>query len=269
MSAPPRPIVGVTCIDVSATETRPPRLGQNRAYVDAIVRAGGVPLLIPHLLEPTHLHAAYPEQRARSHLPEAALLRAAYDVVDAVLLPGGEDVDPQYYGEAPHEKCGPPSPARDATELALARWAIAEGKPLLAICRGIQVLNVALGGSLYQDIGAQLPGAGRHDWYPGHPRSLRPHKVVIEPDSRLAALADSPVLAVNSLHHQSVKTVADGLRSVAHAPDGVLEALEAPDHPFAVAVQWHPEELAGSDRRAQRLFDALVEAARATPPALV
>jgi putative glutamine amidotransferase len=201
------------------------------------------------------------------HLSDDTLLRAAYKQVDALLLPGGEDVNPRHYGEPPHEKCGPPSPARDATELALARWAVAEGKPLLAICRGIQVLNVALGGSLYQDIAAQVPGAGRHDWYPDHPRSLRAHDAVLEPDSRLATMVGSASLPVNSLHHQAVKDVAAGLRVVACAPDGVVEALEAAGHPFAMAVQWHPEELAGSDPQAQRLFDALVEAAGATAAA--
>jgi putative glutamine amidotransferase len=131
---------------------------------------------------------------------------------------------------------------------------------LLAICRGIQLLNVALGGSLYQDIAAQIPGAERHDWYPGYPRNRLSHEVAVTPQTRLAALLGDGSLRVNSLHHQALKEVPPGLTVVARAPDGIVEAVEIADHPFALGVQWHPEELAEGDIRAQRLFDALVEA---------
>ena len=134
--------------------------------------------------------------------------------------------------------------------------------PLLAICRGIQVLNVALGGSLFQDIQAQIPGAGRHAWYPDYPRDRLSHTVSLSPESRLSHIAGESPLPVNSLHHQSVKDIAPGLVATGHSPDGVIEAVEAPEHPFAIGVQWHPEELAGSDRRAQRLFETFVEASR-------
>ena len=134
--------------------------------------------------------------------------------------------------------------------------------PILAICRGIQVLNVALGGSLFQDIQAQIPGAERHDWYPNHPRDRLSHTVTISPDTRLAQIAGTTLLPVNSLHHQSVKDVAPGLVETGLSPDEIIEAVEAPDHPFAIGVQWHPEELAGGDARAQRLFDAFVEASK-------
>jgi putative glutamine amidotransferase len=238
------PTIGITCITIAPTaEHRPPRLGQNQTYIQAVSRAGGAPLLIPHLTD-------------------EALLRRVYKRLDGLLLPGGGDIDPVYYGQVALEACGLPSLDRDKTELPLARWAAEEGKPLLAICRGIQVLNVALGGSLYQDIPSQLPEAGRHDWYPDLPRDLRPHKVTIEPGTRLASLLGRGVQGVNSLHHQAADEVAPGLEVTARAEDGIVEALEVKDHPFALGVQWHPEELVGEDARQQGLFEALIEASR-------
>ncbi|MGD8625793.1 MAG: gamma-glutamyl-gamma-aminobutyrate hydrolase family protein [Anaerolineae bacterium] len=238
------PTLGITCITIApGAEHRPPRLGQNQTYIQAISRAGGAPLLIPHLVD-------------------QASLRRVYERLDGLLLPGGEDIDPAHYNQVALEACGTPSPERDETELRLARWAAAEGKPLLAICRGIQVLNVALGGSLYQDIASQLPGAGRHDWYPDLPRDLRPHRVTIEPGTRLASLLGRGEQGVNSLHHQAAENVAPGLEVAARAEDGIVEALEVEGHPFALGVQWHPEELASEDARQQGLFDALVEASR-------
>jgi len=238
------PVIGITCSDIGTEpDQRPPRLGQNQTYLNALIRAGAAPVLIPHLTA-------------------GALLDTVYEGIDGLLLPGGVDVDPAQYGQARHEKCGETSPARDETELTLARRAMADGKPLLAICRGIQVLNVALGGSLYQDIQAQVPGALKHDWYPGYPRDHRPHAVRLAAGTHLARLLGTTSLPVNSLHHQALRETAPGLVAVGHAPDGIVEAAEAPDHPFALAVQWHPEELAASDPRARALFDALVQASQ-------
>ncbi len=246
--------VGITCSMLSSGEgSRPPRLGQNQTYLQAILRASGAPVLIPHLTD-------------------LGLLRTAYERVDALLLPGGGDVAPAYFGQQPHEKCGPPDPDRDAMELALVRWCVEDQKPLLGICRGIQVLNVALGGSLYQDIEALVPGAARHDWYPGQPRDLLAHTVSIPEATSLAAalgldggsprqVPDRSVqLHVNSLHHQAIDELAPGLRIAARAPDGIVEAVEVEGHPFALGVQWHPEELAPKDERAQQLFQALIRA---------
>ncbi len=239
------PVIGIVCGEFQTDEGQsPPRFGQSQTYIQAMLHAGAVPLLIPHLTDLTGL-------------------RRLYERLDGLLLPGGGDVDPVHYGETRHERCGRVTPIRDETELALVRWAAEEGKPLLGICRGIQVLNVALGGNLYQDIEAQLPEAGKHDWYPGYPRDYPAHPVTVAPRSRLAHILGTTFLPVNSLHHQAIKEAAPGLTIVARAPDGIVEGVEGEGHPFLVGVQWHPEELAGNDVRAQRLFAALAEACRA------
>jgi len=235
------PIIGVTC-SIFQVAGRP-RLGQNQTYLDVLVRAGAAPLLIPNLTD-------------------QALLRTVFESMDGLLLSGGDDVDPAHYGETRHEKCGTITPGRDVAELALIPWAMDKGKPILAICRGIQVLNVALGGSLYQDIKAQIPGAHRHDWHRGHPRNYPAHVVEITAQARLAGLLGATSMPVNSLHHQAVKEVALRLIVAGRTPDGIVEAVEAEGHPFAIGVQWHPEELAGSDPRAEGLFDAFVQACR-------
>jgi putative glutamine amidotransferase len=227
--------------DNPPTGLRTPRFSQNQTYVHALARAGAASLLIPHLMDKT-------------------LLRTIYNLVDGLLLPGGGDMDPAYYGESRHEKCDLVSPDRDKVELTLARWAMDDEKPLLAICRGIQVLNVALGGSLYQDIQAQVRGADKHDWHPGYPRDRLSHTLIVTPQTRLAHILGTTSLPVNSLHHQAIKDVAPGLTVAARAPDQIVEAVEAEGHPFAIGVQWHPEELADNDAQAQRIFDALVEA---------
>jgi putative glutamine amidotransferase len=238
------PTIGITCTTFQSDQSqRPPNTGQNQTYVDAVIRAGAAPLLIPNVTDKT-------------------LLRTLYDRLDGLLLSGGGDIDPTYYGESRHEKCGIPSPERDETELALTRWAIDEGMPLLAICRGIQVLNVALGGTLYQDIQAQAPEAERHSWSPGYPRNYIAHPVSVGPQTRLARIVGAGPLAVNSFHHQAIKDVASGLTVTASAPDQIIEAVEANGPAFVVGVQWHPEGLASDDVRAQRLFDALVKACR-------
>jgi len=239
-----QPVIGITCtLFQSRRLSPPPRFGQNAAYVRAVIRAGGAPFLIPSLAD-------------------RALLRVLYERVDGLLLAGGGDIDPARYGEPRHDKCGQIFPDRDEAESTLACWALEEAKPLLAICRGIQIVNVALGGSLYQDIASQLPGAGNHAWYPNYPRDLLPHTVGIERESRLGRILGVTSMPVNSLHHQAVKDLAPGLIVTARAPDRIIEALEVENHTFALGVQWHPEELAESDTRAQRLFDTLVGASQ-------
>jgi putative glutamine amidotransferase len=237
-------VIGITCVEIEPPKAdRPPRVGLSQSYTRAVSRAGAAPLLIPHITD---------EPR----------IRAIYDRLDGLLLSGGGDIDPAHYGERIHPKCRTIDARRDEMELMLSHWAIAEGKPILAICRGIQVLNVAQGGSLYQDIEAQIPSAERHDWSSGYPRNHRAHTVAIEPGTHLATIAETSDMPVNSFHHQALKSIAPGFIVSGRAPDGIVEAIEAENHPFAVAVQWHPEELAETDPRAQHLFDALVEACR-------
>jgi putative glutamine amidotransferase len=188
-------------------------------------------------------------------------LRRVYDRLDGLLLAGGGDVDPALYGESPHPATKYVAPERDEVELVLTRWALDDRLPILAICRGVQVLNVAAGGTLYQDVSDQLPSALKHDYHPGYPRTLTPHSVAPVPGSRLADLLLDPLIPVNSLHHQGIRDLARGLVASAHATDGLIEGVEHGAHPFALGVQWHPEELVEEDRRMRRLFEAFVEAA--------
>lgn len=239
-----KPLIGISCGTFYDRAWCPPSFGHRRTYVDAVVAAGGAPLLLPPL-------------------DDLVVLRTLYDQVDGLLLAGGGDISPTLYGEEPHERLGMIDPLRDASELPMARWAVAEGKPVLGICRGVQVLNVALGGTLYQDIGAQLATDLVHDLsYRNEDWAFLAHEVHIEAGSRLGGLLGSETIMINSLHHQSIKDVAPGLRPVAWAPDGVVEALEGVNGAFVVGVQCHPEALQGeADPRWRALFRALVEQA--------
>ncbi len=190
-------------------------------------------------------------------------LRAIFERVDGLLLAGGGDIAPAYYGEPTSDKCKGVDRERDTLEMTLVRWSVETGKPLLTICRGIQVMNVALGGSLYQDLLTDMPGALRHDYFTsdGFARDHLAHSLTLVPDSGLIRLLGAERLVVNSLHHQGIKDVAPDLTPVGYAPDGLVEAVEVEDHPFAVGVQWHPEALAPDDPVMRRLFEALVKAA--------
>ena len=188
-------------------------------------------------------------------------LRAIYDRLDGLLLAGGVDMEPRTFGEAPHPQLGRTDRSRDDVELQLARWAIAEGKPILGLCRGHRVLNVALGGTLYQDIETQIPGAMRHDYFPGFPRDYLAHDVSLIEGSRLRGALGVATMPVNSMHHQAVKSLAPGLSVSARAGDGVIEAIESEGPNYLVGVQWHPEVFEQRDERTQRLFQSFVDAA--------
>lgn len=215
------------------------RVRLTAAYVTALESAGLIPLIVPPL-------------------SSASAAAAILDSVSGLVLTGGEDVDPARYGEKRHEKVRSINGARDATEAALIEEAKARGKPVLAICRGIQILNVALGGTLVQDIPSQLDTRIAHD--EDSPRNSRSHEISIEPGSLIAKAVGTERCTVNSFHHQSVKRVADGLRVTARSPDGVIEGLESTDDWWVMAVQWHPEEMTDSPEPWDRgLFKAFAQ----------
>ena len=212
-----------------------------KAYLDAILTAGGLPILLPTSLPITTL----PELVNR---------------FDGFVLSGGGDVDPALYGGHLNATVHSIDPERDAFERALIPLVLQADKPLLAICRGVQILNVALGGSLYEDIPSALPAALRHDWYPDIPRDYLAHTVEIEQGSRLAEILGTRKLRTNSLHHQAIRQPAPALEVVAYAEDGVIEAVELPRKRFAIGVQWHPECLP-EEPAMQKLFLEFVNAA--------
>ncbi len=218
------------------------RTGVNAAYVRAVLAAGAVPLIL-------------------SPLVGDDLAGCALEGLDGLLLSGGEDVDPALYGDRAATELWTPSRGRDRFELALFREARRRGLPILGVCRGIQLINVALGGTLYQDLPSQRPGPIQH-LAPGG-RGSRAHRVRLEPDSQVALALGDGELVVNSIHHQAIRELAPGLRASGWAEDGLIEAVEgASDAPWLLAVQWHPEELCSEDAAPEPgVFRALAEAA--------
>lgn len=211
-------------------------------YTHALELAGAAPVLIPlNLGEET--------------------LRAVFARLDGLLLHGGVDIHPKEFGEAVEPFCGEIDVARDAVELRLTRWALYDQKPILGICRGIQMLNVAAGGSLYQDTRTQLGNVLDHARQPGEPYNRLTHSVEIAPDSDLARALGTTHLNVNSLHHQALKEIAPGFHVIARAPDGVVEGIEADTPQFAMGVQFHPEWLVEDDARMVGIFREFVQAA--------
>ncbi len=246
-----RPVIGITTTNLKALPGIPAAVPESwvmsQRFILAPAMAGGVPWMIP-LLE---------------HEED---LRPIYDRLDGILIPGGADVDPSMYGEARHEHCEVSDPPRDRVELQLIRWALEDGKPVLGICRGIQLINLAAGGTLYQDLAAQLEGSVKHDYFPGQgfARDQLTHDVVVEEGSVLAEIFGAGTLRVNSMHHQAINRLGEGLVVTARATDDqVVEGVEVPDHPFMVGVQWHPEALAVNDEVTRVLFDRFIDAARA------
>ena len=244
---PRRPVIGI------ATQTLPAVAGERQAcwlmghsYVEELRKVGAIPWLIP--LVP--------------HDPDT--LREIFERLDGVFITGGVDVDPASYGEAKSPLCGATDPDRDAVEIALLRHALDRKLPVFAVCRGIQILNVACGGTLYQDVAAQVPAALKHDFFPTPEQPSRKylaHDVTVKPGSRLGHILREAVVPVNSMHHQAIKTLAPNLAPTAYAPDGIIEGVEGADGPYLVAVQWHPEELTDSHPGMARLFTSFVEAA--------
>ena len=243
-----RPLIGVITQTLHAIEGIPEGLPDswvmNQRYVHAVMAAGALPVLVPLLAE------------------DPATLRSIYDRLDGVLVPGGIDVDPAYYRAPRHERLGRLDPARDTTEMILARWALRDGKPFLGLCRGMQILNVVKGGSLWQDLEAERDGSLKHDYFPtaGWERDHLAHPIDITAGTRLRDALHGATAPVNSMHHQGVRELGFGLVASAWSPDGLIEALEA-EKGFAVGVQWHPEMFTPGAPSVGELFGMFVDAA--------
>jgi putative glutamine amidotransferase len=246
-----RPFIGLTTSTTGHERdaAKPAASHLSLAYSQSIIRAGGLPLLLPNSLPP----------------------EGADDIVfglHGLVLCGGGDVDPLNWGEPPHPKLGIVDPQRDTLEMALLHAALRREVPVLGICRGVQLMAVALGGDLWQDIPSQLPDSGGH--FQPLPRHETHHPVRVAPDSTLARIfqpdpdaQNSPcVLQVNSFHHQAVRQCGRSLAPIAWSEDEIIEALVAPDAQFVLGVQWHPEEMTASDPLQARLFAAFVQASR-------
>lgn len=230
-----RPRIGIS-LDYDPAQGR---YGLKQTYVDAVLGAGGLPVLLPIV----------GEEGAAAYL----------DQLDGLVLSGGDfDVPPSLYGEATRPQCGALVPERTDSELRFLRSALATGMPVLGVCGGMQLLNVALGGSLHQDLPNDLGLRGHQQ---PAPKDVPSHDVEVVPGTRLAALAGAGRLRVNSTHHQAVKAVAPGLLVSARSPDGVVEGIELPGHPFALGVQWHPESALRHEPRHAGIYRGLVAAA--------
>jgi putative glutamine amidotransferase len=233
------PVIGITTSHSSNSYGQATIL-LTQVYAQAIMQAGGVPVLIPSLIASEGWDALYPR-------------------LDGILFTGGGDISLAHFKGDPHPRIDDVDPQRDTVELNLLHASVADGKPFLGICRGCQLVNVGLGGTLYTHIPDQLPNALDHS-YPGDMRTVLVHEVKIDEGAHIADVLGEPIVKVNSHHHQGLKDIAPSLRVAGHSPDGLVEAIELPDHPFGLAVQWHPEWL--TDQQSTRnLFRRFVEAA--------
>ena len=247
----PRPIVGVPTQTLQSLggipADFPPSWVMSQRYIQTLADAGALPWMLPLVVD------------------DEATLRGMYDRLDALFLPGGADIDPLSYGAARHPKCDERTDlSRDRLELTFVRWAIEEGKPVLGVCRGLQIINLAAGGTLWQDLADEWPDAAKHDYFPFDGRFARDHlahPARIAAPSRLRDILGCDELPVNSMHHQAVRALGPGLAATAVAPDGVIEAAEGTGEAFLLGVQWHPEALTERDPRMARLFTAFVDAA--------
>ncbi len=229
-----KPIIGILA---SVNDERKTNLVYS--YVKAVVMAGGIPVILPN----NNMETAM-----QDHL----------QICGGFLFTGGGDVEPSLYGAEKSPACGPIQPLRDEFDFTMLKGALRTGKPILGICRGIQVINVALGGTLYQDLPTERPSAIRHQQIEGY--SEPSHGVSVVENSVLHRLTGAARLQVNSFHHQAIHRLADGLEAVATADDGVIEAVTAPDFPYLRGYQWHPERLVENDPLSLRLFEDFIHA---------
>ncbi len=230
-----RPIIGITG-GYAKYDSYSKGVFAHHDYHHSVLACNGVPLILP--------------------IVDAETLKAQIDLCDGIIFSGGMDIDPFFYNEEPHQQLGELYPDRDEFEIEAIRYALAQKKPLLAICRGLQIFNVALGGTLFQDIPSQVENTFNHSQKP--PRKRPTHWVYLEGESRLKQIFETDKVRVNSLHHQAIHHVADSLVVVGKASDGIIEAVEYPNHPFAVAVQWHPESMTKECALMKKLFQTFV-----------
>jgi putative glutamine amidotransferase len=245
-----QPIIGITSGTVINKDypNTPAVMGQQYTYVRAIVRAGGVPVVLPIVSDEN-------------------VLRQLYGMCSGIVFAGGNDIDPQFYNEAPSPLLSPIDADRDRQELKLWEWAKTDDKAVLAICRGMQLINVGNGGSLHQDIPTEIPSAIKHRIDPEHSQPddylQILHKLQIKPDSKLAAiLSQNENVSANAFHHQAIKKLGEGLEVTATTEDDVIEGLEMPSKKFVVGVQSHPESLEDQvEPLWRKLFTSFVQAA--------
>jgi putative glutamine amidotransferase len=246
-----RPLIGVPTQTLQAIDDIPAGLPHswvmNHRYFLALTLVDAAPVMVPLLAN------------------DEAALRAIYERLDGVFLAGGVDVDPAAYKEDRLDVCGRTDPDRDTVEIMLTRWAIADGKPVLGVCRGMQVINVACGGSLLQDVAVAQEQYSKHDYFPtqGFARDYLAHEAMVTPDTFLHRVYGGATISVNSMHHQGIRTLAPDLIASVHAPDGLIEGVEGTADNFLIGVQWHPEMLIERDAGTRRLFQEFRDAAQA------
>lgn len=240
-----RPVIGIPCQAEFRAGSNRPIYGNNRTYVHAVESAGGLPILIPMLTDLHNLEDLLPR-------------------LDGILFSGGIDMQPSSYGEHKHPETDEGDPQLDEFEIAVANWSLQEDIPILGVCRGMQLLNVVLGGSLYQDIASQCPDALEHRRR-DMPRTALTHTVTIEPGTLTENVLGTRLLAVNSLHHQAIKKPGKGVHISGYSEDGIVEMLEVPGQRFLLGVQGHPEEIYGQVSAFSLLFQAFVQACANLP----
>jgi putative glutamine amidotransferase len=236
-----KPFIGVTSYRIKHPTKSWNYMGMTEAYVEAIYEAGALPLLIPVGISNEDLDAIHQK-------------------VDGVLFTGGGDVSPGIYKGKDHPAIAGVDPDRDRIEMHLVKQVIANKTPFLGICRGLQVINVALGGTLYTDVYDQHPNAQMHNYWPDYPRDQISHPIQVSEGTHLSKILNQSIVEVNSLHHQGILDMAPGLTANAHAPDGLIEGIELEEYPYGVAVQWHPEWLPATHRQPE-LFRSFIKAA--------
>lgn len=233
-----KPRIGITTF--CEPKPRKPFTSVSHNYVTSVILGGGIPVLIPIL-------------------NSANDLEAYMDFIDGILLTGGEDVSPLEYGENPTNQISLVCKDRDVHEIRLFKMAWEKRIPVLGICRGLQLINVARGGSLFQDIGTQVPGSLGHD-PENNPVDELYHNIKLEKDSRLHNIFKTSELEVNSFHHQAVKLIGEGLKAVAHSDEGIVEGIETiDDSRFVIGVQWHPEDLTIRYPKFVKLFSEFID----------